>query len=247
MKSESKLNRLAQVFDYISVLHQNGMILFSYQELLRVLANGPCLIFYLNPHTIYCETVLNMKCGIDIYFVYEGNSAVFFAKKFHKTDSITSLNIDDSGIVFDLLSDLLVRRKRILFIGGSECDAPKFSLKMKDLGFEIACIDGYRSESYEREIIGYDYVFLSMGSPLQEKTALSLSGKHNATSFLTCGGFVSQFATAKSNVYPKWIVKLRLRFLFRMVTSLVVAKRVIFEYSVVYLVWWQRLKRRGSS
>lgn len=171
----------------------------------------------------------------------------------------TKLKTEIKRLSFDLTSvaDLWFRsavasNANIVIAGGSEAEILCFEswwierYNKNNSDISITFINGYAEKLYEN-IIGaidednFNFILLGLGSPLQEKMALSVSEKLSLLRLrgvtLTCGGFITQ--TAKTNIrdgffYPKWIDKYDLRWLYRCWKQPFVLKRLLFKYPVSY-------------
>jgi N-acetylglucosaminyldiphosphoundecaprenol N-acetyl-beta-D-mannosaminyltransferase len=61
-----------------------------------------------------------------------------------------------------------------------------------------------------------DIVIVGMGTIVQERFLLGLKKSGFSGKGFTCGGFIHQTASNKIDYYPRWVDKLNLRFLYRM-------------------------------
>jgi N-acetylglucosaminyldiphosphoundecaprenol N-acetyl-beta-D-mannosaminyltransferase len=61
-----------------------------------------------------------------------------------------------------------------------------------------------------------DIVIVGMGAIAQERFLLGLKQAGFSGKGFTCGGFIHQTASNKIDYYPRWVDKLNLRFLYRM-------------------------------
>jgi len=140
------------------------------------------------------------------------------------------------------MCQLIETSKKLLFIGGSKEEASLFEIAIKKRFPEkfIKVYDGYNSFDYYREVHGEfspDTVVCSMGFPLQENLILYLSEYSSAPcKYLACGAFISQ--TARNAVgYPPLIIRLNLRWLYRLINEKNARKRaikILYNYLRLY-------------
>ena len=92
------------------------------------------------------------------------------------------------------------------------------------------------------------YVFVGLGSGMQENIALKLAMKSSQAVYYTCGGFITQTAqTEKGDYYPHFINRTNLRWLYRLYKERHTRKRFlqVFEFLFLLLLWKLNLKRRS--
>lgn len=235
---ESKYGMLWRSLQCLAKLEEKGRLITTWLALKRHLVTEKnTVVMYINPHTLYTGIVPRYFANPEVFFVYEGNSAVLLSKFLHRSGDIESLNIDDSGIAFDLMHFLLLKNEKVLFCGGTESEATCFENRLRQMEIPISCVDGYDETSFIERASGFTVFFLSVGSPRQENKSVSLVKEDYAKHVFCCGGFVAQFSASSGGIYPRWIVTLGLRFLYRMITDWKIAARIVTEYPTVYLVW----------
>lgn len=136
----------------------------------------------------------------------------------------------------------------VVTYGGTEESAHNFHLKIvKDYPkLRIACFSGFLSDS---EIINHlnneltfesAEIILGLGSPRQEILSAEIGENvPNIDRIFTCGGFITQTALSDNKIfYPKFIDKLGLRWLWRIIKESHVLRRVLFDYprSIWYIL-----------
>ena len=75
------------------------------------------------------------------------------------------------------------------------------------------------------------FLILGLGSPKQEELLLKLN-KEKYHGIITCGGFISQTAISEGLYYPRFFDKFNLRWLYRLVKTDYVARRLLLIYPI---------------
>ena len=91
------------------------------------------------------------------------------------------------------------------------------------------------------------YVFVGLGSGMQENISLRLASNSLQTVYYTCGGFITQTAqNGKSNYYPNLIDQYNLRWLYRLYKEPHTRKRFlkVAEFLCLLLLWKLNSKNR---
>ena len=98
------------------------------------------------------------------------------------------------------------------------------------VGYHHGFINGQESLIANEIIdINPDVVVVGMGALVQDRFAVLLRDLGCRSSIYTCGGFLHQTVN-RINYYPKWINRLHLRTLYRLIKEPYVWKRVILYY-----------------
>lgn len=86
---------------------------------------------------------------------------------------------------------------------------------------------------------GADITVVGLGTPLQEEFILKLTEAGYKGIAFTCGGFITQTASAGGEYYPRLIDKYNLRFLYRMYKEPHTVRRYLFLYpkGVLFFVY----------
>jgi exopolysaccharide biosynthesis WecB/TagA/CpsF family protein len=99
-----------------------------------------------------------------------------------------------------------------------------------------------------------DVVVVGMGAPLQERFLVDLKAAGWKGVGYTCGGFLHQTARKGVGYYPKWMDRLHLRWLYRMIDEPKLIRRYFVDYPKFLFVFFydlvsyhlsERRKRRG--
>ena len=199
-------------------------------------ASKPKLVGYVNiyNYTIYRKNK-SLIDGIDL-FTLDGIFLVFVLrilsfKKLHRTSP------DFSSYFKGLFQYLNDARKTAAFIGASESEIETFVtvVQNKYPNMELAYVhsgydvekDGVIDEVLTRSP---EYVFVSMGTPKQERFLIELRlGGFKGWGF-SSGAFFSQTATEGEQYYPMWVDKLHLRWLYRIYKEPKLFSRYAVDY-----------------
>jgi N-acetylglucosaminyldiphosphoundecaprenol N-acetyl-beta-D-mannosaminyltransferase len=165
-----------------------------------------------------------MSDGFLICFI-----ARIFGKKIGRFSfDMTSL----APVVFSEFSE-----KRFAFVGSTKSNVEIFTEFVNDRFDITPCFisSGYFDrDSIEicKKIIDSDanVVVVGLGTPLQEEFLLELISAGYQGAAFTCGGFITQTASAGGDYYPKIFNKFNLRFLYRMIKEPHTVKRYLFQY-----------------
>jgi UDP-N-acetyl-D-mannosaminuronic acid transferase (WecB/TagA/CpsF family) len=194
--------------------------------------NDFVIISYVNPHNINkidfnkIFAVKNWYIVTDGYFV-----SMFLGKIFNK--EIHPLNMDVSSSTLFRVLDISPPGHSVNFAGGTRCEANYFEEHFAYKNCVIKCFDGYDINSINRFLESDSaFKFLSLGSPLQENIVLKNFTKLKNTSkcIIMCGGFVGQFSSSRGKVYPNWVIKSNLRFIYRLFTEKSTFRRIVQTY-----------------
>ena len=105
-----------------------------------------------------------------------------------------------------------------------------------------------------KQDLNNSFIIIGTGSPFQENLATFIYENFKNVEVYTCGGFITQTAESISNksnhnYYPEFISKFNLRWLYRVLTTNYVLKRVLFYYpiSVIYLIYELIIKRNDNK
>ena len=232
-------------------IRRRGRIICSYEELTYLVkSNSNCAVFYINPYVMGKLELERYALDDRIYFVIEGNSAVYLSKIMFGT-KFESLNFDDSGIADKVLGKVNLENTSIRFIGGTQNDIEHYRQKIiqKYKNFKGAqFLNGYDWDEQRikklRDLV--DLTIISMGVGKQELLSLQLLDTQKTQNVIVAGGYISQFAASEGSIYPSIIVKLKLRFLYRAFKNREILKRLLFIYPRVYVIWLVYLFRRKS-
>lgn len=229
-----------KVVGFVDSIESDKRLLSTLSELTEVLRDGGVAVSYLNPFTIH-ELSGEFDVATQLSFVGEGNSIVaIFARRYSRR--FESLNFDFSGIAHSVLAAKRSERDLCVFIGGSPSEVEQFScvIENKYSSPEWLYYDGYRKHGeYINAIqsIGRapGLIIVSTGVLRQEALALEILNSFPKSAVICSGGFIGQVGSSgKTDYYPSWIVMLRLRFLYRAITSFEIARRLLLVYPRVY-------------
>lgn len=186
---------------------------------------GPEIVWYLNPHTLAHLRAGHIVTGRGDRVVADGG-LMARALKQGLGGLCRSLHFDFSGLAKVVFSQMRDRGARLAVVGGRPGEAVVFRqiIEQRFPGLEVVFAeDGYFPVTHAGALIGRiakakpDVLLVSMGSPRQEIFAQDIA-KHtgHAMAVITCGGFVGQTATRRASYYPDLIVRLNLRWMYRL-------------------------------
>lgn len=187
--------------------------------------SGPEIVWYLNPHTLAHLRAGHIVTGHGDRVVADGGLMARTLKQ-GLGGLCRSLHFDFSGVAKVVFSQMRNRGARLAVVGGKPGEAMVFHqvLERRFPGLEVVFAeDGYFPADTAGALIGRiamakpDVLLLSMGSPRQEIFANDLR-KHTGhpMAVITCGGFVGQTASRRTGYYPDLIVRLNLRWMYRL-------------------------------
>ena len=209
--------------------------------------NDFVIISYVNPHNIgkidlrkIFETK-NWYIVTDGYFISKCFGGIF-------NKEIHPLNIDVSSPPLFKVLDKCPPGASVKFIGGTRDQAKYFEEHFSYRELDIKCFDGYDNNSLNLFIESQAaFKFLSLGSPLQEDYALRNLEMLKKTSqcIIMCGGFVGQFSSGQSIMYPPWVMKTNTRFIYRLFTERATFIRIVKMYIPFFMYVFAKLTIRG--
>ena len=239
-----ELKAMFRKIKLILLAHETGKLIRNYQEL-NSLMNGSdfLVVTYLNPHVMKSIILDELISCPEWYFVVDG---VYVAWLFSilTGEKFRPLNIDDSGIAKQLILEMNSNNEVPLFMGGTEFEAATFLMHQSQMGASVKCVDGYSRQSSQKFLESdAKFKFVSFGSPLQERFIMEHMDELALTSkvVFSCGGFVGQFSRGFGAVYPKFINKLNIRFLYRIFSESGTFRRILSGYIPFFLsslVFW---------
>lgn len=224
----------------------------DFLEWLATPRTGPQVVWYLNPLTLVHLRKGNFEASTEDRIVADGRLMARSIRTAGKTPC-ESVHFDYSGmagLVFDHVRD---NGLRIGFVGGNEREANRFAeiIKERHPGIEIAFAShGYfsveKAGAKVKDITDakLDVILISTGSPRQERfAALLRETLTTPTAIITCGGFLSQTVDKGEAYYPDFIVRMNIRFVYRLLNEPKMHMRIL-RYYVPYLL---RLKLKGPD
>jgi exopolysaccharide biosynthesis WecB/TagA/CpsF family protein len=203
--------------------------------------------WYLNPYTLALAENGTLPLKANDNFVADGNTMAQVLS--HVTGhACESLNFDFTGCASDVFAFAEQNAMPLAVIGGTAADLENFlavlAKRYPQLNVVLAN-NGYFDLSNAGELISRlkvtapELIIVSMGSPRQEVFAAMVHGTDGIrTKMMTSGAFISQVAERGPEYYPKWIVRHRLRWAYRMTRSRGIAVRVAKFYLPFLVNWW---------
>lgn len=192
---------------------------------------------FLNHFSYYrCKHLLKELKSCDIYA--DGLLFVYQLRFFSKDNMVPKkrYSFDFTSIAEEFLLHCKSNNIQMVFIGGTPVENASF-IKIIKSRIGYTRVSGFNG--YEEGIIDKIYtehpnhsstaLILGLGSPLQEELLLKLSST-DYYCLITCGGFITQTANSNGDYYPIIYDQLNLRWLYRLVKTNYVLRRLIFIY-----------------
>lgn len=223
-----KINKLYNIF-YEKLPIDEASLMPVYEE--------TKLVTFLNPYYM-------VKLNEEDYFLYkqfdyigsDGIGPIVLNRLFGKPKS-TRFSFDMSSIAGNVLQDIRDNKKKVYILGAKEGEIER-SITTIENNFDGIEIAGYHHgyfKGYENDIIkeiidsNANVAIIGMGAPIQDKMAIKLKEYGFVGTVYTCGGFIHQ-TTSSIMTYPKWVNKLQLRAIYRILTQKGMLKRLIETY-----------------
>lgn len=194
------------------------------------------LATFVNPFSYY-NISDSMKKDID-YFFSDGIlltklNNLFYEKK------IERISFDSTSLAYPFFRFCDERKLTIALVGAKEDEIDNFHkfIKIKFPNLIINFVSsGYFSHELKVDVIentlSCDILIVGMGFPFQEEFLLDVKRQYSTSCQLkiaiTCGGFFTQHQTR--DYYPKFIDRFNLRWLYRLLYTPHVWKKVITQY-----------------
>lgn len=151
-----------------------------------------------------------------------------------------SLHFDFSGCADEVFRASSSNKLSVAIIGGNDEHLNRFVSLLHSRYPKLRIVfshNGYFDFSGSSSIFTKleqskpDLILVSMGSPRQEKFCAEVKKRTlGHPKLITCGAFVSQTALAGDNYYPDIIVKLRIRWLYRLTKDHRIFPRILKYY-----------------
>jgi UDP-N-acetyl-D-mannosaminuronic acid transferase (WecB/TagA/CpsF family) len=201
------------------ILHSSyyDRVIRSQNELVGLLDEDEFILSYVNLNNFCLEAMVDVTA-----FIVDSSVLA-------KAVDVQCMSPDYSSVMGELLS----KSDRIMYIGGCLDENVMFINKQKKLfpSSEHKGLSGYGIElkQYIVEVSKFapDTIVISLGYELQESLGSAIKRSGFRGKIICSGAFLSQESRAdKTTYYPKWIVKLNLRWLFRLFIEKTARKRV---------------------
>lgn len=214
--------------------------------------SGPEAVWYLNPYTLAHLREGHLMTAQSDWVVADGH-LMAQAMSQGLGRPCESLHFDFSGPASRVFNAMVRRGARLGVIGGKPGEASTFRriVEQRFPGLDVVFADdGYfpisRRASTAKRIAATrpDVLLVAMGSPRQEEFAHVLGTfTDHPMAVISCGAFVSQAVMRREHYYPGLIVKLNLRWLYRLYLDPRMFTRII-KYYVPYKL---RMRRHGPD
>lgn len=197
------------------------------------------LNIYLNNYSYYMlrNVTLNSNTKIlsdGLFFV---NCLNFMLRKKIKRNSFDFTS--NANEIFNYVS---VHNKKLIIVGSTTQNSLTFKNFIQEKYKLENCIsiDGFKKNMFEY-LKSYDlnnsFVIIGTGSPFQEKLASFVYDSFKNVEVYTCGGFITQTAESiiennSHKYYPVFFNKYNLRWLYRLINTKFVFKRLVYYYPI---------------
>ena len=143
---------------------------------------------------------------------------------------------DMSSLAPQIIQGCVEKKSAVLFVGGTFQDALIFEQKLKSRYPKLNLLvkEGFQTDQKAiLELVhrnSIKYFICGMGAPKQERLVTEIFAKTGIYCF-TCGGFITQMAKADhTDYYPPLVVRLNIRFIYRLFKEPHVRMRLIDDY-----------------
>lgn len=207
----------------------------SIEEMLPNKEN-PLLCTFLNPYTAYmAKKESNLYNRFDV--IGSDGFLVVLINYLFSCKKTLRVSFDMTSLADVLFTYLETHKQSVYFIGSTEENISRSMIIIQNsfsflniVGYHHGFINGQESLIANEIIdINPDVVVVGMGALVQDRFAVLLRDLGCRSSIYTCGGFLHQTIN-RINYYPKWINRLHLRTLYRLIKEPYVWKRVILYY-----------------
>jgi N-acetylglucosaminyldiphosphoundecaprenol N-acetyl-beta-D-mannosaminyltransferase len=181
---------------------------------------------FLNPVS-YLDALNNKELFDDFDGIFADGSILVAAIRMAYGKKVVRRSFDMTSLAPQLFNYASSSRKSIYIVASKQSQIERaveiFLEKYPDL-----IIKGYRNGYFQTDderLQEYNYiikeikpdiVIVGMGTIVQERFLLGLKKSGFSGKGFTCGGFIHKTASNKIDYYPRWVDKLNLRFLYRM-------------------------------
>lgn len=179
--------------------------------------------------------LINSKLDLtQINIFLDGSLIKSLVKFINPKADLNSYNFDFSNLAPEVISNGLNKFSKVILIGGTNEESKKSESYLRSFfkTKKIYVYDGYDNLSYflkSPHKLNDSMLILSLGCPLQEKTAIFLNQTTKETEIYTSGAFVSQTSVHGVNYYNEFLIKFNLKFLQRLFLEKGHLTRVIKE------------------
>ena len=226
----------------------------SADEFGRILRKGQENVSFLNHHSYQLwYRSSGSYSGIDVV-IFDG-ILMHLCYRFVMRGALKA-SFDNSSLaktVFEFCSE---ERRSLYIIGSTAENATKFCSFVTDEYPQLpvlGCREGYFASGEERDLvireivdINPDVLVVGMGAAIQEEFLSDVRSAGWVGLGFTCGGFIHQTALRGKKFYPDLVVKLGLRWLFRLLFERGLVNRYTvgaLRFLLVFSVSFQRLRR----
>lgn len=191
---------------------------------------------FLNPVS-YLEALKNKNLFLSFDGLFaDGSILVLFVRLFYFR-VITRRSFDMTSLAVETFKYAVKNNKSVYFIGSRQAQVES-AVQIFKSSYPQLNVVGYRNgylKSEEEQIaeakhiceLNPDFLIVGLGIIRQEKFLLLVKNMGFKGIGFSCGGFLHQTAENKIDYYPKWIDKLNVRFLYRMVVEKHTRKRYL--------------------
>lgn len=202
----------------------------------KLLGDKGKIYSFLNPVS-YLEALKNKNLFLSLDGLFaDGSILVLFVRLFYFR-VITRRSFDMTSLAAETFNYAVNNNKSVYFIGSRQ-EQVESAVQIFKSSYPQLNVVGYRNgylKSEEEQIaeakhiceLNPDFLIVGLGIVRQEKFLLLVKDMGFRGVGFSCGGFLHQTAENKINYYPKWIDKLNVRFLYRMIVEKHTRKRYL--------------------
>lgn len=224
------------------------MINFSEEfDLETMISEGNSLVTFLNHYSFLCVKDEAQVFSRFNYIYCDGFLLRFFVKNFLGIN-VRKLSFDNSSIAPAVFDYAERSGSRTFFVGGDITIAEKAANEIIKLHPELVIL-GYSPGFFESEKsralliaklveLQVEIVVCSMGTPYQERFLVDLQDSGWRGVGFTSGGFFHQVAKFGHTYYPNWVLRLNMRWLYRIIKEPYTFPRYTYYLMIFFFVFF---------
>lgn len=211
--------------------------------------SGQRLVFFANSNFInQCGALRDRLASPSVWLLNDGVAMDVAARILHGRAFPENLNgTDFTPALLERAASAWGRPPRVFFLGGAPGVAERAGTALAGRGVEVVgTLDGFAGASDNERVLkameasGAEIVLVAMGNPRQERWLLDHHHRLSATLLVGVGALFDFLAQEKPRA-PRWLRRLRLEWLYRlMLEPRRLAKRYTLEMVVFFWRAWQR-------
>lgn len=221
-------------------------------------AEGPDFAYVVTPNVDHIVQLHRAPAHEELWLSYEAADLCVcdsrILRAMAKTSGLKLEVVPGSDLTVHLLGRIAARAKAISVVGGSEDIFDSLARRFPSCTWRHHLPPmGVRSNSQaQQDIIEFvetgdaDIVFFAIGAPQSELLCLRLKSRQKARGVALCIGASLEFVTGAKRRAPRWIQRLALEWLFRLVSEPSrLWRRYLAEGPAIFRIWARYQLRAG--